>query len=874
MRWFTDFRYRLRALFNPKAMERELDEELKFHLDMETRKYVERGMGADEARRQALQVFGPVARQKQHSRDAWGISLARDAQSDVSFAGRQLRRNPAFALLAALTLGLGIGGTVALWGVVDGLLLRPLPFADEDRLVVFWSGGDWMGMEYDFARQQVRAYDGLAAFTSGSTSMQNDTSTSILPIGQASDALFEILRAQPLMGRTFDATDDLPQAEPVVVLSHGLWRQELGGDADVIGRRLTIGGQPTTVIGVMPPEFYFPYPEVRAWLPLKLDPLSDDYFGNGYLEILGRVRRDVTEQQLEADVATLAAALGERFDYPEPWDKSKGAHVTPLRELLLGDVQPALLLLLGAVGFLLLMACTNVAALLAARTADRGSEMAIRAAMGAGRGRLSRQLITESITLGLMAGAAGWALATGLFEVLVASLPLQNGFGSTLALDAKNFAAAFVLALITASLIALAPIQALLRGRLEGHLRDERRQSAGGQGGRRLQRLLVFAEVLLAVTLVIGATLLIRTVAHLRGLDPGFEAEGVLAVDLVIGPQDMDDDQRRLFFDQVVDRIAAAPGVSSAALINRLPIRGDGIQGSIAVEDRPDLEDAVNSFYRTVTPDYFHTMGIEIRRGRAFHASDRTDSHQVAIVSQGLADKIWPGQDPLGKRLSTQVGSDGQLATVVGVAQEVRVTHMTGANPLVLYRPQSQQRYTGTSKSLVLRTELPPESLIPVLRDTVRQTNSRVALAGISTLDEIVSTALAEPLRLRFFLMLFASIGLVLGSVGIYGVVSYAVTRRRSELGIRMALGAEPSKVLWEVISGAMVPVVFGILGGATLSLALTRLLRGFLFEIEPTDPASFAMAAGVLLTAGIIAAWIPALRAGRLDPSEALRAE
>lgn len=875
MRWISDLYHRLRALVAPGTLERELDDEMAFHLEMETRKHVERGLTPDEARRRALASFGNVDRHKQRARDAWGVTLAQDVKADARFAGRQLRRHPAFAALAALTLALGIGGTVALWSVVYGLLVRPLPFADEGRLVVFWSPYDWRGVEVDFARDRVRAYDALAAFTKDATSWRQGETTTLLHSTAASAELFDVLGARPLLGRTFEPADDRPGAPPVVVVSHGLWRQELGGDPDVIGRSLTLGGVPTTIVGVMPPGFYFPYPVQRAWTPLRLDPASEEYSDNGYLNLVGRVKADVGPARLDADVAALAAALGERFDYPDAWDKAKGAHVTPLREVLLGDVRPALLLLMGAVGLLLLMACANVAALLVARTADRGAEMAVRAALGAGRGRLARQVLTESAILGLVAGVGGAVMAAGLFDVLVASLPLENGLGEALALDWTTFAGALALALAAAGLVAAAPIRGLFAGRLEGHLGGERRETGGAGGGGRLHKSLVVAEVLLAVTLVVGAALLIRTVARLRAVDPGVDPTGVLAADLMVGEQEMGDDERRAFFDAIVRRVAALPGVRSAALTNRLLLRDDGWQGPVAIEDRPDLADArrPNSYYRTATPDFFRALGIELRRGRVFDERDRADAPPVAVVSESFAARIWPGQDPLGKRIDVPDGEERPV-TVVGVVEEARITSLIGANPLVVYRPQGQRRWPGLGNVLIVKSELAPSTLAASVRAAVAELDPRVAVARVGPMDDVVAAAIAEPVRLRFFLTLFAFVGLVLGTVGVYGVVSYGVARRRAEFGIRMALGASPSAVWGQVVRQGLVPVVLGIAGGVGLSLALARLLASFLYEVAPGDPASFGTAAGVLLAAGVVASLVPAWRAGRVDPSEVLRAE
>ena len=793
------------------------------------------------------------------------------------FAVRQLVKRPAFGALAILTLSLGIGGTVALFSVVNGIMLRPLPFATEDRIVTFWSDYNWRGVEFDFVKERAQAYERLAAFSTSSGAMRIGDETSVLSSAVSSVELFDVLGARPMMGRTFRVGEDRPGAEPVMVLSHSTWQRELSADPDVIGRRVLVDGAPVTVIGVMPEDFYFPTPEYQAWLPLDLDPESSNYQGNGFLVLLGRLRPAVSPELVQDDLAGITSALGERFTYPEAWDKTKGAYVLPIREYLLGDATPALLLLLGAVGLLLLMACANVTALLLTRTADRSGEMAVRTALGAGRGRLARQILSESVVLGVLAGGVGAVLAVSLFDVLVAMLPLENGFGDTLALDWTTLASSLGLAVAVGATIAMLPIRALLRGQIDGALAGERGESGGARGGTRMQGALVMAEVLLAVMLVTGATLLVRSVAHLRTLDSGLDADNVLVMNVLTTPEEMTPDVTRLFFDELVVRTAALPGVRSAAITNRLPVRDGGYQGTVSVEDRPDLEGVrrPNSYYRTATLDFFETMGMRIVRGRAFDVGDAWGALQVAIVSEAFAARMWPAEDPIGRRISNSFdrGRDVWL-TVIGVVSDSRVQGLVGEMPMVTYRPQAQLSSVDPGGLLVVKTGVESFSLVDPVRSLVQELDSRVALADVTTMDDVVESAMGEPLRLRFFLSLFGGLGLVLGTIGVYGVVAYSVSRRRAELGIRAALGADPRRLLTSVVGGGLVPVVLGVAGGIVGSLALSRVVASFLFGVQPTDPASFAVAGGVLLLAGVCAALVPAYRASVVDPVEALRAE
>ena len=802
--------------------------------------------------------------------------MLRDFLSDVRHAVRQFVRRPGFTLMAIVTLGLGLGATVALFSVVRGLLLRPLPVTEESGLHVFWSDWDWRGIELDFVRERMRAFSGLAGYSAeGMTYRPEGGGSSVVIVGVTSADLFDVIGAKPLMGRTFAPNEDRPGAEPVVVVSWGMWQFELGGDPNVLGRRIMLGGTPTTVVGVMPRGFYFPTPEYRAWSPLMLDPASGMYRGRGWLVLIGRVKPGLGLEQANADVRTFAPALKEQFNYPDRWDKSRNPFVTPLRQYLLGDVKPALLLLLGAVSLLLLMACANAAALVLARTTDRSNEIALRTALGAGRGRLARQIITESVTLSVIAGGVGAVLAFVMFDLLVASLPLQNGFGETVAMDWSTFAVGFALALVVGLVVSAIPVRHLLLGRLEG-VTGER----GGMGHRpgpgRAHAVLVVAEVTLAVLLVTGATLLIRSVGRLYAVDPGFDSRNVVVVDLMTSPDEMNASVRWQFFRNIQERIAALPGVESIGLTNRLPVRDNGWQGPIEVESRPDLTgpSAPNSLWRTATPDYFRTLGMDIKLGRGIEPSDRDGSLQVVLVSESFARKMWNNDDPIGRRVRTSFNGDTTWLQVVGVVEETRMFTMAGENPVAMYLPWEQSGFPGEGQVLVIRTAAPLGTVVPQVRQIVRELDARVAVARPGSMDEVVRTSLSEPLRLRFFLMLFGGLALVLGTVGVYGVVSYSVTRRRGEFGIRMALGAAPGRVLREVVRRGLVPVATGVGIGLAATVALSQLLGRFLYQIAPTDPVSLGLSAVALLSAGTLAALWPGWRAGQVSPVEALRAE
>lgn len=870
MRWLTNLWFRLRAIFGRGDMERGLDDEVAFHLEMEARKLEAEGHSPAEARRLARVRFGGVERFTERTRESWGVTALHDLGGDVRFAWRQLRQHPAFSLLAAFTLALGIGGTVAIFSVVDGLVLRPMPVRDEARLVVFWMDYNWRGVEFDFAKERVRAYESLAAYSNDAVTLHTDAGSSLLLSTIASAELFDVLGARPLLGRTFRPGADRPGAEPVIVLSYGAWQQDFGGDRDVVGRRIDVDGRPTTVIGVMPEDFYFPTPDMKAWVPLDLDPADPAYQGNGWLVLIGRLAPGVTARQVQDDLSSLASALGDRFDYPAAWDKTREPHVTPLREYVLGSVRPALLLLLGAVALVLLTACANVAALILTRTADRTGEMAVRAALGAGRARLARQVLTESVLLGLVAGAVGMGLAAALFDVLVASLPLRDGLASTLSLDRPALAFALVLAAGTGALISLAPMRSLLAGDLSGSALGERRQ-----GGGRAQSALVVAEVLLAVVLSTGAGLMIRSADRLRAIDPGLDPRGALTMELLLGEQAVDAPRRDQFLRDVVARAEALPGVTAAGLINRVPIRDGGWQATVAVADRPDLdgEHRPNSFYRPVTPGTFDALGARIVRGRGIRATDDASAPRVAVVNEAFSRRMWGDQDPVGRIITRNGFASGDIE-VVGVVRDIAVDRLVGETPMAAYYPWAQTMEGSSFGILVVRTALDPESLAAPLRALVRRLEPSAAVGRAETMTQVFDGAMSETLRLRFFLALFSVMGLLMGSVGIYGVVSYGVQRRSAEFGIRMALGARPSRLLGEVVRQGMLPVLVGVCAGIAVALLASGLLAGFLYGVAPTDPVALLSAAAVLACVGVLAAAVPAWRASVTDPAEALRAE
>jgi putative ABC transport system permease protein len=805
--------------------------------------------------------------------------LAREFDADVRYAVRQMRRRLAFTATVVLTLGLGIGATIALLSVVNALLLRPLPYANEERVRVFWMDYNWRGEEYDFVRERPGVFQSVAAFSTNGGPYHPSTNAAgnaeLLGFVVTTSTLFNVLGAHAYLGRTFDAGDDRPGAPQVIVISYGMWKQDLGGTPGVIGHQILIDGKEVTIVGVMPQRFYFPNPEFRAWRPVQLDPAGSFYHNVGYLTLLGRVRPGVAPALVQSDLQRLARSLGERFSYTTDFDKTKGAGSVPVRAYLLGNVRGTVLLLFGAVTLLLLIACGNAAALILGRTSDRTGELALRTALGAGHLRIARQILTEALVLALCAAMLGTAIAVGGFSALVASLPLQGGFAQAVTMGWVTFVAAFVLALVVATSISMTPIRNILRGRLDAvGLNRERSESGLRRSTHRVHGALVGGQVTLAVLLVAGAILLIRSVERLRALDLGFDPRGVATFTL-LPSENEPAEHRRQFFRDLVARVNATPGVVAAGLTSRLAVRDGGFQGPVLPEGHPELEGAKrpNSLFRTATPAFFRAMGMRMREGRGIDSTDVASSLPVTLISESFARRMWPGQSAIGKHLITGYSGTMISRTIVGVTVETRMTTMTGEVPFTMWVPV-EQHTAPDGGVLVVRSSGNPASLTTAVRRIAAELDPQVAVARVETMDQVLATALAQPLRLRFFLTLFGALALSLGAIGVYGVVSYAVARRRAEYAIRVALGATPSRVLGEVFQRGLAPVALGTFAGVIAAFALGRVLAGVVAGIQPSDPASIGTAAGLLLLAGALSTLAPALRAGRTNPASALRAE
>ena len=781
---------------------------------------------------------------------------------DLRYAARRLRSRPMYALLVILTLALGVGGTASIFGIVRGLLLDPLPYKDEEQVSVFWNTFDWSEAEFLFFRPNFPGFQKVAAYRPDDVTIQQGDEAVRLVTGLRSSAeLFDVLGARPLIGRGFQEGDDQLGNELTAVLSYGLW-QELGGDPSIIGQRLRLDGFERTIVGVMPRGFWFPSPAVRIWLPVQLDARR----GAGQYALIGRRAPGATEATIAASLKQLTTALGERFQYPEQWDKTKNAKLTPVREFLLGGVRLPLLATLAAMAVILLIACANVAALMLGQVEGRTSELAVRAALGASRRRLTQQLLGEALLVGILAGGVGALLAWRGFGLLASMLPL-GALAEGAEANWTLFAAAMAIAILASLAIAMAPVSFLGKGQLQSAITRARTSGVGGRG--RVESGLVIAEVALAVLLAAGAGLLIRSVANLRSIDPGVDTQGIAVVDIAMTPNMTMQDRGRVI-RELVPALEAAPGVRSAAAVQRMLLRGGGDSWGMEVEGRPDLPPST-TFFRIVTPDYFRTLGIRFVSGRGFEPGDRADGEPVTIVNQALAKKYFGTEDPIGRRIANGFGA---FARIVGVVENIAEAKLTDEPQPARYILADQAPYWPEASTLVIamRPGQDESAVLGSARSVIARVAPGVAVQNATTMPAVFSQAIGPARQVMTLLTLLTALALVLGAIGIYGVTSQFVNRRKRDWSIRLALGLTPSRVIAQVVSGGTRLVVAGAVIGIIAVLALTRLLSALLFGVGATDPWALGLAIASLLAVGVMAAYVPAWRASRADPALALR--
>ena len=801
-------------------------------------------------------------------------------RQDLAYGVRRLRQAPGFSLIAIATLALGIGANGAIFSVVNAVLLRPLPFGEPGRLVrvsQVWEGRPVVYSPQNFLDVQAaaRSFESLAACDSGWWHLTGRGRPVRLEGAEVSASFFDLLQVRPLLGRAFAPGENEPGHRKVTVIGYALWRDRFGGDPAVIGQTVQLDRDPYIVIGVAPAGFSFPE-GVEVWTPMEYDArFRTNSRGAWYLTVIGRLREGVAVAQAKAEVATIADRLARQ--YPDA-DAGLGGTVEPLRDALVRDSWTALLVLLGAVGLVLLIACVNVANLLLALVAARETELAVRTALGAGRARLVRQLLTESMVLALLGGLAGILVAAFSLDALLGLQPQGIPRLAEVRLDRTVLAFSAALSVLTGLVFGSFPALQMTRRATAQGLREGSRGVLGGRG-HRLRGGLVIGQMALAMVLLAGAGLLLRSFERLRHVPPGFRTDSALTFRISLPESAYKEDAPRVgFYRELLAQLSALPGVRSAGAVMGLPLSGAHFNLSFAVKGRPPIPPAQQPTLevRVATPDYFRTMGIPILQGRGLTAADDARSPQVAVISQSAARRHFGNEDPLGKFIVLGWGSGPGTARaggeVVGIVGDVKEKGLAEDVPPEIYLPYAQRPVQ--SMDVVLRSSVSPRSLLPAAEAVLRGLDPEIPLARPATLDEVLARSISEP---RFYMLLlgtFAFLAVFLAALGIFGVMSYAVVQRSREIGIRVALGAHPCDVLRMVLRHALVLAVVGVSAGLAGALALSRVIGSLLFELSPTDPATLGAVAVLLTAVALLASWLPARRATRVDPLIALRSE
>jgi putative ABC transport system permease protein len=889
---------RLGALRRRRALDAEMDEEMRLHLELEAEDLMRsRGLSREEAMRAARVAFGGVERYREEGREARGVAWLEAMQRDVRLATRQLWRSPGFTAVIVLTLALGIGANAAIFSVVDGVLLRRVPFRSADRLVMLWetdrhSGttrepGSWP--DYMDYRRDAKTLDDIEALSSSEVNLTPSRGEPQRVIGiSATSGYLRMVGIRPLLGRVFTADEDRPGGPHVVLLGESLWRSQFGGDASIVGRTIQLNDQPYTVVGVLPAgadfgldqinaesAYHSPYDsegEVGVWGPLQASESSYPRETHP-LFLMARLAPGATTTSAQHELQSIAARLERTY----PVNDGRGAHVEALSDVVFGAVRPALYLLLGAVALVLLVACVNVANLLLARGTVRAREVALRSTLGAGLSRIGLQFVTESGLIVLLGTVAGLGLAYLGLHALLALVPAGVPRATRVGINGTVLAATAVLSGVVALAFGMVPTLQAGRVDLNGTLKAEAGRSvSAGRGGQRLRRALVVAELALAVTLVVGAGLLIRSFRSVLSVDPGFRAEHVLKAQFDLPsaryPQNYSKwpewKEIHAFDDQVLQRAAALPGVTAVALSNVHPLDAGFTNSWNVVGREAEARDWPEIATRLVTPGYFNALGVPLVRGRSLREGDDAASPRVAVVNQATVRRFFQKQDPIGQ----QIGFWGVAWRVVGVVGDEHFRGLTEAVPPAIYVPLAQA--PSASGVLFVRTAGDPTRLAGAVQQVIHSVDPALAVFGVEPLTRTLTASVGERRFTMLVLGVFAAVALVLALVGVHGVLSYTVAQRRPEMGIRMALGATPRGVLGLVLRSAVRLTLAGTLLGLLGAVAASRLLRGLLFEVRPLDATTFLVVSAVVVAAALLASLLPALRATHVDPMTALRAE
>jgi putative ABC transport system permease protein len=882
------------SLFRRQKLDAEMSEEMRVHLEMQAECNIAAGMSSEEARYLAQRQFGNVANIQERAREGRGWLWFEQLRQDIRYALRSLRKSPGFTATVVLTLALGIGANSAIFSVVNGVLLKPLAYREPKSLVTLLHEGKWPVAPADFLdwRAQNHSFEMMAAAEAWGATLTGTERAEALSGIRFSEGMFELLGVAPLLGRTFQSQDFKPDAAHVLVLGYGLWQRRFGGDKNILGQVVRLGGESYTVIGVMPAKFLFaPFWATGAEMAAPLRFATQNPARNrNSLRVFGRVKPGVSIEKSQVEMNAICRQLAQA--YPET-NTGRAVRVESLLDKTVRDVRGSLRLLTGAVVCVLLIACANVANLLLARSSARRKEMAVRSALGASRGRAIRQLLTESALLAGGGGALG--LALGYFAVDAIKLLLATSSASVrahmprlddIAMNSTTLFFTLAVALVTGLVCGLVPTLQSARRAEQDALQENGRGTTAGRTGKRFRNLLVVAEIALALILLSCAGLLLRSFGRVKAIDPGFEPNGVLSMIVSLeGQPAMVGKRREAFYRETMEKIGALPGVISASATNHLPLTGDQWTCPFTIEGRPLPKHGERSavIYRVARVGYFETMKIGLSRGRDFSAQDTMEAPGVVMINDQLAQKYWPDKNPVGQRVSLDDPNENEprkWLTIVGVIKDVRQAGWIHEASDEVYVPFAQTAYATnpsgqySAMTLVVRTAVDPLNLVSAIRKTIADINRDAPVSNVASLEQIVSATLWQP---RFNLLLtavFGGVALMLAAIGLYGVLSYAVAQRTREIGVRVALGANVLDVLTLTFKEGFLLGGAGLMFGSAGAFGLTHLLAALIYEAKPTDPMAFAGAALILFTATVLACWLPARRAAKVDPVIALRAE
>ena len=809
---------------------------------------------------------------------------------DLRYSLRVLLKSPGFVAIAVIVLALGIGANTAIFSVVNALLLRPLPYQDPGKLVQVWHvppPKSFPGItqfavsaaNYLDWRDQNHVFEQLAIYSYSNLNLSGRGQPESLTSGVVSSNFFSVLQVQPLLGRAFAPGEDQQGHANTVVLSHAFWREHFGSDRHIVGQSITLNQQSYTVAGVMPARFEMP-PSAQIWTPMALTDKEKAVRGEHHFGVIGRLKPSVNLNQAQAEMTTISSRLEQQ--YPTD-DKGWGAVVVPLREQLVGDVRPALLVLLGAVAFVLLIACANVANLMLAKTLGRRKEIAIRSALGASRFRVLQQILSESVLIALMGGILGLIIAHFGVQLISAFLANQLNQSPDISLDLWVLGFTLAVSLLTGVLAGLAPALRLSKTDLNEALKQGLSRTDADSGGARTRGFLVVSEVALSLMLLIGAGLMIRSLWMLRSVDPGLDPNNVLTMRVGVPstrfPSPL---QQSNFFNEALKRIRALPGVESAGVIDALPLNGGGSIQPIAIEGRPaqQMSDQPEVAVRITSPAYFHALRIPLLRGRNFNDADNAGAPLSILISESMGKRFWPNENPIGKHVTLTFLPDGPRE-IVGIVGDVKDDGLDVADPVAtLYTPLAQLStpllggWTSFSMWLVVHTNSTPSSLTSAVTSAVHQVDSELPVLQIRTMQDVVGESLSQRRFNMLLLAVFAGLALLLAAIGIYSVLAYSVKRRVREIGIRMALGAQIGDVLRLIVIEGMRPTLIGVGIGLAGALALGRVLANLIYGVKPTDPITFGAVSVLLAGVGLFASVIPAYRATRVEPMKTLRDE